>query len=546
VDEPTDKPAVQPYGTGVDPRTRSWHRVYGVRDPDGRVSRVPVPFAAGEHELFQRLAAAGYRAPLLRAERTALLRTLEAQETGRRYTIATVPGWVEGTAAFATAGRVFGADPRSVLVDLGGLGANGRLQVSGTVSDWQTRVAAPALGNALAMFCIEVQFAAPLMVLTGDESGGVQAVGDSSIGKSSLLAGADSVWGLGVESWHSTRNGLDLLAASHNDMPLLLDESQLAGEVPREVAETILHAGYRLQGGRDKVRRTDQAPRWSWRLLFLGTSEKSQAEMARDAGVRLQGGQVVRNVDVRADAGRGMGVWEDLHGASSPALFSDRFRENGRRYRGAAATAYLECLVADVARDRPAVAAETRRDIGVFLREAMVSGAAGIEARVARRFGLPYAGAMRARRYGVLGWSEKDILEAALRCHARVILPAHVLRPQTAEESIGAVAGYILAERANFIDLRAHTGGLTSEEFAAAAGLVYPRGRHGVEFCFPAGVFRDRVCGGLSARLVAQHLREAGLMHQQAGGKTTVTRDFPEPLGRARVVSVREEILRQR
>ena len=94
--------------------------------------------------------------------------------------------------------------------------------------------------------------------------------------------------------------------------------------------------------------------------------------------------------------------------------------------------------------------------------------------------------------------------------------------------------------------MRARSGPLTREEFAATPGLVYPRGQHGVEFCVPAGVFRDRVCGGLSARLVAQHLREAGLMHQQAGGKTTVTRDFPEPLGRARVVSVKEEILRQR
>jgi len=39
--------------------------------------------------------------------------------------------------------------------------------------------------------------------------------------------------------------------------------------------------------------------------------------------------------------------------------------------------------------------------------------------------------------------------------------------------------------------------------------------------------------------------RDAELMYRQAaGGKTMVTRDFPEPLGRARVVSVTEEILR--
>ncbi len=52
-------------------------------------------------------------------------------------------------------------------------------------------------------------------------------------------------------------------------------------------------------------------------------------------------------------------------------------------------------------------------------------------------------------------------------------------------------------------------------------------------------------CGELSAKLVVEHLREAELIHQQGCGKTTVTRDFPEPLGRARAISVREEILRQ-
>src|SRR4051812_32856342 len=111
----------------------------------------------------------------------------------------------------------------------------------------------------------------------------------------------------------------------------------------------------------------------------------------------------------------------------------------------------MERLVADVARDRAGVAAETKRDIAVFLREAMVSGADGIDSRIALRFALPYAAAMRARRYGVLDWSETDTLQAALRCHAWVILPPSLLRTQTAEESISAVAEYIRGERGNFI-----------------------------------------------------------------------------------------------
>ena len=78
--EGPDTPPVRLHGIGTDPRTGAWFRVYGVRDPDGRASRVVVPFAAGQQELLGRLAAAGYPVPLLPGERLALLQRLQAQE----------------------------------------------------------------------------------------------------------------------------------------------------------------------------------------------------------------------------------------------------------------------------------------------------------------------------------------------------------------------------------------------------------------------------------------------------------------------------------
>ena len=50
--EESGNPFVRLYGIGVDPRTSAWSRGYSVRDLDGQMSRVAVPFAAGEHELF--------------------------------------------------------------------------------------------------------------------------------------------------------------------------------------------------------------------------------------------------------------------------------------------------------------------------------------------------------------------------------------------------------------------------------------------------------------------------------------------------------------
>jgi hypothetical protein len=89
-------------------------------------------------------------------------------------------------------------------------------------------------------------------------------------------------------------------------------------------------------------------------------------------------------------------------------------------------------------------------------------------------------------------------------------------------------------------------GSLTKDELAAAPGAVYPRRGGGREFVFDYGRFEHGPCAGLLVGLALLHLGDARLLNVQEGGKTTVTRDFPEPLGRARVVSVKEEILRRR
>ena len=111
-------------------------------------------------------------------------------------------------------------------------------KVRGSFDDWQREVASLCTGNSRPLFAVSAAFAAALSFLTNDESGGFNFVGHSSLGKTTALRVAGSVWG-GSEAqsgylrqWRATANGLEGIAALHSDTLLCLDE--LSEVNPRE------------------------------------------------------------------------------------------------------------------------------------------------------------------------------------------------------------------------------------------------------------------------------------------------------------------------
>ena len=103
-----------------------------------------------------------------------------------------------------------------------------------------------AQGNSRLVFALSVAFAGPLANVAGEDSGGFHIRGGTSIGKSTALKVAASVWGDPVaypRLWRATANGLEGLAALHNDGLLILDE--LSQIDPKEAGE----AAYLLANG---------------------------------------------------------------------------------------------------------------------------------------------------------------------------------------------------------------------------------------------------------------------------------------------------------
>lgn len=288
------------------------------------------------------------------------------------------------------------------------------LNVKGNLEDWRDGVARFAVGNSRLVLAISAAFAAPLLAVTGDEGGGFHFRGASSTGKSTALTVAGSVWGGGglrgyVQSWRATENGLEGVAGLHRDGFLALDElSQLDAKAAGAAAYMLSNGAGKARAGREGQARKPH----TWRLLFLSNGEIGLADKIAEGGGRIAAGMEVRVIDLRADAGAGLGIFEGLHGAADAAGFAQALKASAGNTYGTAGRAFLRHLVADLAAAREAIGALRR----LFVADVVPAGADGQVRRVADRFALVAAAGEAATLAGVTGWPRGVATEAAQRC----------------------------------------------------------------------------------------------------------------------------------
>lgn len=283
---------------------------------------------------------------------------------------------------------------------------------SGSVESWRDSVGRFASGNSRLVFAISVAFAGVLAYLAGEESGGFHLRGKSSSGKSTALRAAASVWGPPdryIRHWRATTNGLEGLAALHNDNMLVVDEISQCD--PREVGE----AAYLLANGQGKARanRTGaaRAPQ-QWRLMFLSAGEESLSALMAKAGKRANVGQEVRLADIGADAGAGMGIVEDLHGFHEPADLIHAIKTAAEQNHGEVGKALLEAVVANQSELKVIIP----KRVAEFVKEVLPIATSGQAERVARRFALVAFAGEVATGLSLTGWEPGEADRAAKAC----------------------------------------------------------------------------------------------------------------------------------
>lgn len=390
----------------------NWGRLLEFSDLDGTHHQWPMPMELLKGDGVE------YRGILLGMglqiagsgkARSLLTQYIQTAQVEQRARCVERTGWHGNV--FVMPDRTIGEDEERILFQSTSA-TPGTFRQKGKLFTWQANVAALCAGNSRLVFAVSAAFAAPLLHITGMESGGVHLRGDSSTGKTTALRAAASVWG-GMEylqRWRATDNGLEALAAQHSDCLLVLDElSQVDPKAAGEAAYMLANGGGKARANRNGGLR-DPA---SWRILFLSSGEAGLSEHMAQAGKKPKAGQEIRLLDIPADAGAGHGMFENLHQYAGGATFSKALTEAASKHYGTAAQPYIARLV----EHGDKVAEWIKKGQREFAHTHVDEGAGGQVHRAALRFALIGAAGELATRWQITGWQAGEAMQAAVTCY---------------------------------------------------------------------------------------------------------------------------------
>jgi putative DNA primase/helicase len=501
-----------------------WGRLLVVvdRDKTDKEWAMPMAMLAGDGTAYrERLLSMGLEIAPGRFAREALHEYISTARPKHKARCVSRVGWHGDTFVLPDGAIGAGGGETVILQTTGALDHAFRL--GGTLEGWQQEVARLAAGNSRLGLALSAAFAAPLLHLTGAESGGFHLRGPSSTGKSTALVVAGSAWGGGglkgyVKQWRATDNGLEAVAASHSDTLLCLDElSQIAPAAAGAAAYMIANGAGKVRAGRSGEGRAAA----EWRSLFLSSGEISIADkLAEDGkGRRAAAGQQVRVVDIPADAGARLGLFEQLHGFVSAEAFARHLKAAASQHFGHAARSFLEGLV----RAPDATAQTVAQFRGEFLAEHCPKGADGQIERVAGRFALAAAAGEMATAFGVLPWQPGEATRAAAKCLAAWLEVRGGIESTEERDAIAAVRRFIeLHGASRFERMWEEEDRLVSaqdERIINRAGYRRKNAEGGVEYLILPETWKAEVCAGMDATVVAQTLKAKGLLVPASDGK---------------------------
>jgi len=521
-----------------------WGRLLNWTDAEGRVHTwaMPMSLLAGDgNEYRSRLLDGGLVISPGRKARELLTTYISTAQPKEWATCVSRVGWHGDV--FVLPDETIGPTDGETIVFQSPYEAEHFFNVSGTAELWRTNVGRYCSGNSLLVLVVSCAFVGPLLSRVGAESAGMHLHSSSSKGKTTAQIVGASVYGGGpktgfLQTWRSTVNGLEGVAASHHDCTLFLDE--LSQVHPKEAGE----AAYLLGNSQGKMRMTRSGgvrKKLSWSLFYVSSGEMTLAEHAASANVRTRAGAEIRLLNVEADAGAGMGVFENIHGEESADAFSHQLQDAARRYYGAPIRAYLARLI----QCSEGVEKVVQKFRAGFVKRQVPGGAEGEVSRAADRFALMAAAGELATRWNLTGWRKGEAIEAAVRWFKSWLAARGTSGSSDMEAAIRQLRRTLQAD------------GFARFPLIQRNGAVHPdhpvRDQAGFRRCNPTTgaceywvfteVFKSELCLGYSPKAVAKELCARGFIRRTEPHTTIKVRlpGFKDP---KRVYCIQETILR--
>jgi len=533
----------QVVGNVSDPNGSSYGIMLRWRDDRGRQKQQLVPlrlFDGARHEICAQLLDGGLR---IEKPNIFLKYIWRHSRTAVKAHLAFTTGWFD-PARYVLPDEIVGPQlgNEAKVIYAGRSETPHYFHASGTIEEWQEHLSRRCIGNSRLVLAVCCSFAGPLLRLAGGESVGVHLRGPSSIGKSTAGYVGGSVVGGGgpkgfARSWHATMNGLEAVAALHNDAILILDE--LSQVDPRDAVKSIYmlgnNAGKNRMNADGTQRRTSE-----WRLAILSSGE---VKLGEHAGVRTRGGSEVRLLDIDADAGRGMGLFDDIRGTPAPKAFADELKAAALRFYGTPFREYLRRLC-DIDPDiRPEVILSYRDE---FIELCGLNHATPEVGRAASHMALLAAAGELATRMGITGWPHGEAITQVKRCFdAWVADRGGQQAAHDEEQALAAVRRYLEQNGSSRFE-PVRRGKLPDQSTTPVpvrdrAGFWRRAADGSTEFLFFRETFKSEVCAGFDVNRVLKALAKRDVLRREGKSMTIKTR-LPG-LGNIRVYCVRGAII---
>lgn len=501
-------------GLSRDKNKESWGRVLKFHDMDGHehVWSMPMEMLAGDaKELRSELLSQGLLIGS-HPKSKALLRTfIQDSEPSKRFVNVPQIGWHDGI--YVLPDRMLGRSTEEYVLQ-----SDNPIEMDFSqkmnLLDWQNSISQPCQGNSRLILALSTAFAASLVSQFSIESGGIHFMGGSSLGKTTALLVASSVWGSHkrLKKWRATGNALEGVSAMSNDSLLCLDE--LAEMSPKDAGATA----YMLANGQGKQRANKfggSRDVMTWKLLFLSTGEISLETHIAEAGQKARAGQAVRMIEVPADTGT-YGLFENLHDFSSGAEMSEHFKKQTEHCHGSAGAAFIEQFLA-YKEQAVAYVEEMRTQ---FMSQFEAPFTSGQVNRVLARFAFIAAVGELASKLGVTGWQEGEAIRGTRACFDAWL--------ESRGGDVNAEVEQALSQVRQFIEQHGESRFTNINDTVNTVRTINRAGYKKIEgdnviYYFGVEVFRKEVCKGLNYKVVATVLRENGHLHHESGRLTHKT-----------------------
>ena len=267
---------------------------------------------------------------------------------------------------------------------------------------------------------------------------------------------------------------------------------------------------------------------------------------------KIKGGQMVRCLDVPADAGAGYGLFEDLHGSPGGGAFAIALKQAATKYNGTAFPAFIEELLKQ---GLPNVKEALVKVIERFEKAVGQNCSSGEVYRAIQRFALIAGAGEIASALCITGWPKNEAFTAAQECFLAWLEHRGGTGAGDTLNGIRQVRRFLeLHGSSRFSDLAAEVRTQLAKDpggdHRASDRVVINRARFRThsqatrtyDYYILPEAFRSEVCAGYDATSIAKALADRGVLVRD---KKQLTVKVPQALpgiGRPRVYHITSRI----